>query len=40
MKVLTEPQPIASLVGLGVVTILTRSWSTKHRGPLSGTWEP
>ena len=35
MKALTERQPIPALVVAGVVTILTRSWSTEHRGPLA-----
>lgn len=35
MKALTERQPVPSLVAAGVVTILTRSWSTRHRGPLA-----
>lgn len=35
MKALTLHQPWASLVALGVKTIETRPWSTKHRGPLA-----
>lgn len=35
MKVLTLHQPWASLVAHGVKSIETRSWSTKHRGPLA-----
>lgn len=35
MKALTIRQPWASLVALGVKTILTRSWSTRYRGPLA-----
>ena len=32
--VLTLTQPYATLVVLGLKTIETRSWATKHRGPL------
>lgn len=35
MKALTLHQPWASLVARGVKTIETRSWSTRHRGPLA-----
>lgn len=35
MKALTLHQPWASLVALGVKTIETRSWATKHRGPIA-----
>lgn len=35
MKALTIRQPWASLIAAGVKTIETRSWSTKHRGPLA-----
>jgi hypothetical protein len=35
MKALSLHQPWASLIGLGVKTIETRSWSTKYRGPLA-----
>lgn len=35
MKTITLHQPWASLVALGVKTIETRSWPTKHRGPLA-----
>lgn len=35
MKVLTLHQPWASLIALGVKTIVTPSWSTKYRGPLA-----
>lgn len=35
MRGLTLHQPWASLVGLGVKTIETRSWSTAYRGPLA-----
>lgn len=34
IRTLTLWQPWASLVALGVKTIETRSWSTRHRGPL------
>lgn len=34
MKALTIRQPWASLIALGVKTIETRSWATKHRGPV------
>ena len=34
MKVLTLFQPYATLVVLGVKTIETRSWTTKHRGEI------
>lgn len=35
MKALTIRQPWASLIGLGVKTIETRSWTTRYRGPLA-----
>jgi hypothetical protein len=35
MKAITLWQPYASLVGLDVKRIETRSWSTKYRGPLA-----
>lgn len=35
MKALTIHQPWASLIAAGVKTIETRSWSTRHRGPLA-----
>lgn len=35
MKALTLWQPWAQLIALGHKTIETRSWSTKHRGPLA-----
>lgn len=35
MKALTIRQPWASLIAEGVKTIETRSWATKHRGPLA-----
>ena len=35
MKALTLHQPWASLIAVGVKTIETRSWSTKHRGPIA-----
>lgn len=35
MKALTCKQPEASLVTLGVVSVLTRSWNTDYRGPLA-----
>lgn len=35
MKAITLWQPWASLVAVGAKTIETRSWSTKHRGPLA-----
>lgn len=35
MKALTVHQPWASLIAAGVKRIETRSWSTKHRGPLA-----
>ena len=35
MKALTLWQPWASLIGLGVKTIETRSWPTAYRGPLT-----
>lgn len=35
MKALTIRQPWASLIALGVKTILTRSWRTDYRGPLA-----
>jgi hypothetical protein len=35
MKALTIRQPWASLIAHGVKTIETRSWSTKHRGPIA-----
>lgn len=35
MKAITLHQPWASLVGLGIKTIETRSWCTKYRGPLA-----
>lgn len=35
MKALTLHQPWASLVAVGAKTIETRSWPTKHRGPLA-----
>lgn len=35
MKALTICQPHASLVGIGVKPVETRSWSTKYRGPLA-----
>lgn len=34
MKALSLLQPWATLVVIGVIRIETRSWSTKHRGPL------
>lgn len=35
VKALTLHQPWASLVALGHKTIETRSWATKHRGPIA-----
>lgn len=35
MKALTLTQPWATLVAIGAKSIETRSWSTKHRGPLA-----
>ena len=35
MKAITLHQPWASLIALGVKTIETRSWATKHRGPIA-----
>jgi hypothetical protein len=35
MKALTLTQPWASLVALGLKRIETRSWRTRHRGPLA-----
>lgn len=35
MKALTLHQPWATLIAAGIKTIETRSWSTKHRGPLA-----
>ncbi len=35
MKVLTLTQPWASLVAIGAKKIETRSWYTKHRGPIA-----
>ncbi|MDT9719152.1 ASCH domain-containing protein [Paenibacillus sp. ClWae2A] len=35
MKAVTIIQPWATLVALGVKTLETRSWATKHRGPLA-----
>lgn len=35
MKALTIRQPWASLIGLGVKTIETRSWTTRYRGTLA-----
>lgn len=35
MRVLTEHQPVASLISIGVVSILPRSWPTQARGPLA-----
>ena len=35
MKAISLWQPWATLVGLGVKTIETRSWATKYRGPLA-----
>lgn len=35
MKALTLTQPWASLVACGAKRIETRSWATKHRGPLA-----
>lgn len=35
MKALTVRQPWATLIALGVKRIETRSWPTKHRGPLA-----
>lgn len=35
MKALTLHQPWATLVALDVKTIETRSWATKHRGPIA-----
>lgn len=35
MKALTLHQPWATLIAIGAKTIETRSWSTKHRGPLA-----
>ena len=35
MKALTMTQPWATLVAIGENSIETRSWSTKHRGPLA-----
>lgn len=35
MKALTLHQPWASLVPLGFKTIETRSWATRHRGPIA-----
>lgn len=34
MKALTIRQPWATLIASGVKTIETRTWATKHRGPL------
>ncbi|MGF6357119.1 hypothetical protein ABIE27_005058 [Paenibacillus sp. 4624] len=35
MKTVTIIQPWTTLVALGVKTLETRSWATKHRGPLA-----
>lgn len=35
MKALTITQPWASLIALGYKRVETRSWTTKHRGPLA-----
>lgn len=35
MKALTLYQPWASLIAAGVKTIETRSWPTRHRGPIA-----
>jgi hypothetical protein len=35
MKALTLWQPWATLVAIGAKSIETRSWSTRHRGPLA-----
>jgi hypothetical protein len=35
MRALTIRQPWATLIAEGVKTIETRSWSTKHRGPIA-----
>lgn len=35
LKAITLYQPWATLVALGVKTIETRSWQTKHRGPIA-----
>jgi hypothetical protein len=35
MKALTLTQPWATLVAIGAKSVETRSWSTKHRGPLA-----
>lgn len=35
MKALTLHQPWASLIAVGLKTVETRSWSTKHRGPIA-----
>ena len=35
MKAITLHQPWATLIALGVKTIETRSWPTKHRGPIA-----
>ncbi|WP_253299500.1 2-oxoglutarate dehydrogenase E1 [Paenibacillus barcinonensis] len=35
MKAVTIIQPFATLAALGVKTLETRSWATKHRGPLA-----
>ena len=35
MKALTIQQPYASLIALGLKTIETRSWSTRHRGRIA-----
>lgn len=35
MKAITLHQPWATLIAVGVKTIETRSWPTKHRGPIA-----
>lgn len=35
MRALTLHQPWASLIAVGAKTIETRSWATKHRGPIA-----
>lgn len=35
MKALTLTQPWATLVAIGAKSVETRSWGTKHRGPLA-----
>jgi hypothetical protein len=35
MKALTVAQPWATLIAIGAKRIETRSWTTRHRGPLA-----